>query len=176
MSNKYLLFSVLVAAALLLSGCDFFRSMVGYPTSADIEQMRGVIAEREAAAEQARQDSLAREAKAVADSLAREAALDSLMTMSAILRTRDKVSAILSPDSLKHYCAVLGSFKNPENAANFAAKITGTGHQAEILVFRNGLHSVAVCSSDSPAAFIDSLGVVRGEAFFPKDFWILINE
>lgn len=175
MKNKYLLFSVLVVAVCLLTGCDMFRSLAGRPTSEDIAQMRVVLAEREAAAEQARLDSIARERQRVEDSLARIAALDTLEMMRRLVRTPDRFGGIISSDPLKQYYVVLGSFKDLTNATNYAAKVRQGGYDAEVIRFRNGFNAVGAGPSDEPAAFLTTLRRLQGESFFPKDFWILVN-
>ena len=50
------LIMTLMAAAVLLTGCDFFRSLVGKPTSEDIERMR--LEAQEQARMKREQDSL----------------------------------------------------------------------------------------------------------------------
>ena len=52
------LIMTLAAAAMLLTGCDFFRSLVGKPTSKDLERMRQEAMEQER--QQRDQDSLNR--------------------------------------------------------------------------------------------------------------------
>ena len=176
MSNKHLLFSILVAASCILTGCDAFRSLAGRPTSDDIAQMRTVIAERQAAAERARLDSIERERIRVEDSLARVAALDTLDLMKHLLRTPSRVGGLATADTVARYCAVLGSFKDKTNAANYAAKIKDGGYEVRVIPFRNGFTAVGAVPSDDPAMFLSSLRRLQKEPFFPKDYWILVNE
>ncbi|MCF0177560.1 MAG: hypothetical protein HUJ90_02955, partial [Bacteroidales bacterium] len=84
--NKLHFILMLLCASLLLTGCDTIRSMLGKPTSADIEQMRI----EQLAAERAARDSVA-----VAQ------------------RTAEEAPVLQQPESdLKYrYYVVLGSFK-----------------------------------------------------------------
>ena len=49
MRNKILVFSAFVMTLALCTGCDFFRTLAGRPTSSDIEAMRVELRAREAA-------------------------------------------------------------------------------------------------------------------------------
>ena len=60
---------------LLVTGCDFFRTLAGRPTSEDIEKKKVEILRQEQEMLQARLDSIRREQQIVQDSIA---ALDSI--------------------------------------------------------------------------------------------------
>ena len=72
---KRLVLVIMAVSALAVTGCDFFRSLAGRPTSNDIHQKKIEIQLQEQAVMQARLDSLKREQQIVQDSLN---ALDSI--------------------------------------------------------------------------------------------------
>lgn len=164
--------AVAIMALCLVQSCDSFRKLAGRPTSADIEAKRALIA-REQAAHQARVDSLKRVEKALADSLEM---LDRIknsgeMFLSASSLRRADVSGIR-----KRYYIMVGAFSSADNAAYMANKIEAAGYESIRIPYGNGFTAVGTAGTDSLAHLWDKLQQVRGEAFCPKDVWILVNE
>lgn len=175
MKNRILIISLLLAAVCTLSGCDMFRSIAGRPTSEELDACRMELKAREAA-EQARLAALEMAQKHLRDSIAAdEAALDTLKGMGGLLRDPSRLGGFLSAPGSRYY-VVAGSFKDGGNAQRYMERILDAGYGAELIRFKSGLTSVGACPSDSPAAFIEQLGRIKDEEFFPKDFWILVNE
>lgn len=169
---KKIVLLLLVAAAVLCSGCDSFRRLAGRPTAADIAVKKARI-ELEEAEHQARLDSLRVLQKAMADSL------ELLDTIKASRTMLTKASAVrgLSVSGLEfHYYVVVGTFGSRENASALAAKAGKAGYQATIIPFNNGFSAVGLNGSDSMAQCWSSLKRIKGESFCPKDVWILLNE
>lgn len=177
MKNRILFFSLLLVAVCVLGGCDMFRSVVGRPTSKELDACRVELQAIERA-EQAKQDALRNAMKHMQDSIAADAAArDSLNAMRGLLRDPSKLGGLSSSSPLVcRYYIVTGSFKDEANAERLKEKIQQAGYGAELIKFKSGLTSVGACPSNSPAAFFSQLERIKGEEFFPKDFWILVNE
>lgn len=176
MKNKYIVFSVLAATVILVSGCDLFRTIAGRPTSSDLDGMRAELVRRQEAEKQALAEQAALEEKRIADSIAVAAALDTLESMGGILRSPEKLGGLSSSTVLdSKYYIVLGSFKEASNASRYAERIINAGFPAKVITFRTGFNSVGVSPSDNPAEFLKSLREVKKQDFFPGDFWILVN-
>lgn len=160
----------------LVCGCDAFRSLAGRPTSEDIEMMRLELEVREAM-ENARLDSLEKVREHVRDSLAAEAARDSLMQMRGLLREPARLGGYSSSFVPEFsYAAVLGSFRERANAERLLQRIQESGFTAVLIPFRTGMTSVGACPSDNPAEFLELFGRLKADSVCPEDFWILVNE
>jgi hypothetical protein len=135
--------TILLTASLLFSGCDFFRSILGKPTSKEIEAAR---IEREAA-EAARRDSIAR-----AEELARLAAA--------------------ARPVYSNYYVIMGCYKIPANAQRFKAKLEAKGYEVTELRFKNGYDVLAIHGSETlREAYRHRYSMLeRGED--PYDMWI----
>jgi hypothetical protein len=177
---------VVLAALMLVTGCDFFRKVAGRPTSADIEDKKVEIArfekeKAELAREQARLDSL--EALREKERLAREQAeCDSL---AAVRILKDKgcmmydLSGLkgLASGVLEHgYYVVVGSFRDGANADKFIARIAKDPAMEPVKInFRTGMVAVGVCPRDKITEMASVIDEVRAKSFCPKDAWILVN-
>ena len=174
-------FLILSLSALLLSGCDFMRTVAGRPTSKDLEAKRTAIEQaREAARYQARMDSLEQVRAREADSLAALDArlLDSLSRTRGIIMTSRKLGGLSAETGLtSRYFIVVGAFKTRAYAERKLARCAEAGYpDGAIIGFRNGLLAVAVCPSDSLNETLKKLRELRGNGICPKDGWILVNE
>ena len=118
---------VLISLALcsvMLSGCDFFRGLVGRPLSSEIEAKREKIELALREKEQRRLDSLARISKIEADSLA---AVSRLGELSAVILEARSLGGLVD-ETQPGYCIVVGSFKNSSNAEKLAEKLGVDSH------------------------------------------------
>lgn len=116
---------ILVLVCLTLGGCDFVRSSLGKPTSSDIEALRA----RKAAAEKAEADSIA-----------------------AVKAEQERVAAELAAAeaaAAERWFAVVGAFRDAENADSLAAKLEANGVKVTRFDFKNGLKVVAVAGEES---------------------------
>jgi cell division septation protein DedD len=144
------LLSVLLIAVTMLSSCDFFRSILGKPTSKDIERMK---IEAAAQAKKQRQLDSINRAKAEADAIAAQQ-LESLKTLN------DK------------YYIIIGSFKVEDNATRMYALLEKNGYTPKTIRFKNGFDLVSVASfNDYHKAFAE-LDQLRALEFCPEDVWI----
>lgn len=171
--RKTVLIAALCTCLSLLSGCDFFRSMAGRPTSADIAAKREALENEAARRDQPRLDSLA------AVAAAQKEAEDSIAVMSAIAGTTKLSFATRKFDaattaSLDHrYYVIVGAFAEPANARNLAARIDASGFKAVLLKYAGGHTAVGVDPTDKVAKAYDSLQRLSALGFIPKDSWIL---
>lgn len=148
---------LLTAVVFLLSGCDFFRSLVGKPTSEELEVLR-----LEAAAKAERQRHVEDSLKAVA--MAEEQALE-----------QDSASApALEPvkDNDPRYHVIIGSFKEPGNAERFIALLKSKGYTPKSLKFRNGFDAISIFSSDNYYKARQIMEDTVEFDFCPEDIWI----
>lgn len=172
----------LVAGAVLVSGCDFFRSLAGRPTSEEIAAKRDslavVAAEREAAEAQAlalaqhRADSLAAVAQFRRDSLATE---EEIAAMKVMVLTPDKLKGLYHTTLDKKYYVVIGSFRERANAEKKRQQAVSAGYTAEVIGFCNGYVAVGAAATDSVTVILPALKQLRQEQFCPRDAWILLN-
>ena len=180
--KKYLILLFLVPVLTLVSGCDFFRSVAGRPTSAALERKREeVLAERQRLREEAVRDSLEQvERKRKADSLAAAALdariLDSLSRKKGTFLRPARLGG-LGRTVLDHkYYIVVGSYKNVDNARKKASRCTEAGYPAVVIPFRNGMNAVGACPSDRIAASVHDMDELKRKGICPKEGWILVND
>ena len=152
MKNAFLTIAIIILVATAVTGCDFFRRLVGRPDSEWIEAKAESIRQEEEAL-RVRQDSLEKARKAIADSLA---AADSVRLANHRYR----------------FCIILGSFSSKENAERYVEEIAAKGYKGELLSFRNST-AVGVCPTDDEAQAKKSLEDIRRQDFCPKGAWIL---
>ena len=171
---------ILASAALLLSGCDFVRTLAGRPTSDDLEVKRSTIERAENVARyQARIDSLERVRAHLADSLAEldKHLLDSLSQNRGTILNPSKMGGLYTTKLASRYYIVVGAFRTRSYAERKLTACNEAGYtNATIISFRNGLLAVAVCPSDSLNETVKKLRELRGNGICPPDGWILVNE
>ena len=169
---KKLVLIVSFLSIFCLTGCDMFRKLAGRPTSADIEVMKTEILAREAAY-QVRIDSLEREKKILADSLA---TIDSLKQLGGTILNSAAQGGLFTTKLESRYYIIVGAFHNRVNAERLYATIQKEGYTPVIISFRNGYNAVGVSPANKIKEAFQNLLVVREEKFCPKDAWILVNE
>lgn len=171
--RKIALIAVIAASTLLLSGCDFFRSLAGRPTSADIEVKRQALEMAAAEAESARKDSAAAAMlvqKTVEDSLAVMSKIEGTTKLSRATRRFDAATSAM----IDHrYYVVVGAFGDPDNAVKCAARLEKAGFNAVRMKYLGGFTAVAVNPTDRIVEAYETLSRVTELDFVPKDSWIL---
>ena len=169
----------LALAAVILSGCDFLRSLAGKPTSEELEEKRTLILRMEEEARlQARLDSMEKVRQRMADSLAAldEHLLDSLSQKKGTILNPSKLGGLFTTKLDAKYYIIVGAFRTRSYAERKLEKSNEAGLTATIISFRNGLLAVGVCPSDSLNDTLKKLRELRGNGICPEDAWILINE
>ena len=169
----------LALAAVILSGCDFLRSLAGKPTSEELEEKRTLILRMEEEARlQARLDSMEKVRQRLADSLAAldEHLLDSLSQKKGTILNPSKLGGLYTTKLDAKYYIIVGAFRTRSYAERKLEKCNEAGLTGTIISFRNGLLAIGVCPSDSLNDTVKRLRELRGNGICPKDAWILINE
>ena len=172
MKCKCLIISSLLISSALLTGCDFVRSALGRPTSADIEAKRQVILEenRMAAEEKAKAEAAEKYSR---DSLA---ALDSFAGRGTQMKLRSALPATIVSAPELRYCIIAGAFGTPSNAEKLQSDLEEKGFKAGILVYKSGIRAVGVTPTDDIVELYNSYDRLVGENIIPADAWILVNE
>ena len=151
---------MLAAVLALCQGCDFIRSSLGKPTSADLAEMRKA---KEAAEQAARDSALAaveREVQETAERMATKVTTDSTAS----------TAAAASP--LKKYYAVAGAFQQEAGAQHFIDKLQEKGFQVRTFDFKNGLKVVCIEGSDSLDDVRKDVAALREMKLSDSDPWI----
>lgn len=175
---KKTLILALAAFTVLISGCDFVRTLAGRPTAAQVEQIRLERMAREEALHQARLDSMRKAEQHLADSIAAlEAFLrDSLVQAQGTRLNPAKMGSLFTTKLDAHYCIIVGAYRTRSYAERKLKLCNDAGYTGTILSFRNGLLAVAICPSDDLRKTVNTLNKLRGTGVCPRDSWLLINE
>lgn len=177
--NKVPVLLCLAVLLCLVSGCDFFRTLAGRPTSRDLEARRAAIEqvqERRAAVadslERARKDSIARAERAVADSLHAIDTLVSIGKYHAVSSYRNIPASRLKA----RYSVVVGVFSNDANARRMLSKYENEGFEGYVLHYRSSLMAVVVSPCDKVAEALEAYRKVRRLPFSSVQTWVIVNE
>jgi cell division septation protein DedD len=143
---------LLIAVALAVTGCDFFRVLAGRPTSKEIEAKREIISRQEVAAP-----------------------ADTVKEVSAPV---DEASPVVeeketAADGKKRFYVVIASFSNPDNARKSLARMADRGYQGELLSLKGGFTGVGICGTDDEQEAKESLKQVKRQDFCPPGIWII---
>ena len=170
---KRTIFFMMLASLFTLTGCDFFRTLAGRPTSEDILEKKIQMQIAQQAIEQARLDSLRREQQIVQDSLN---ALDSIRQYGGTILNPTKLGGLFATKLEARYHVIIGAFSVRSNAEALLKKAQKAGYQPLLISFNNGLIAVGLCPCSKIVDAKDALKKVRMESFCPKDVWLLLNE
>lgn len=157
----------------MVTGCDFFRTLAGRPTSEEIEQMKVEILRAEQAVLQARLDSIRREQQIVQDSIA---ALDSIRQCGGTILNPAKLGGLFATKLESRYYVIIGAFKKRANAEALLGRAADSGYAPALISFNNGIIAVGLCPCNNIVSAKESLMKVKTEEFCPSDVWILLNE
>ena len=161
------------ASLFMLTGCDFFRTLAGRPTSEDIEMKKVEILRAEQALLQARLDSIRLEQQMALDSLA---ALDSIKQYGGTILNPSKLGGLFATKLEARYYVIVGAFKRRSNAEALLCKVADAGYAPALISFNNGIIAVGLCPCNNIVSAKEALLSVRKESFCPSDVWILLNE
>lgn len=151
--KAFRLVSTLLVALVLVTGCDFFRSIVGKPTSEDLERMRQEALDQ--ARKQREQDSINK---------ARAIELEKAKT--------EAEQANLLDESAGRYHVILGSFKVESNAGKMHALLEKNGYRPRLIKFNNGFDVVSVAAYDNYWDALKAMNRIMEYEFCPEDVWI----
>ena len=173
---------ILLALSLLLflaSGCDFFRTLAGRPTSREVNARRALIEQTQARAasladslEQARKDSIALVQRAQADSLH---AIDTLTSIGKY-HLASSYRNIPASRLRSRYAVVVGVFSNEANASRMLSKYSKEGFDGYVLHYRSSLMAVVVSPCNKVAEALEAYRKIRRLPFSSTQTWIIVNE
>ena len=173
-------FILMVLSLFAVTGCDFFRSLAGRPTSTEIEKMQirmlveekaGLVSQNEELA--ARLDSVAKELQVFKDSLN---ALDSISQYGGTVLNPTTLGGLFSTKLEARYYVIVGAFKYRTNAEILLEKTLKKGYKPALISFRNGKMAVGLCPANNIKDAFAALKKVKKESFCPSDVWVLLNE
>jgi len=172
MSGILLKTGLLVIAVSAISGCDFFRTLAGRPTSADIAAKKEQI-ELEEVSHRAMLDSMDTIQRKMVDSLS---FADSVRMAGSTIVKAGRLGGLSAAQLSHRYYIVVGSFSNQENAGRQAAAAGAAGYEVTSVEFINGYKAVMLCPSDNLPEIYAKLKTVKKESFCPPDVWVMVNE
>lgn len=160
-------FVLLLTAVLLFSGCDRIRSMMGKPTSKDLERLK-VEAEAQRKAER---DSLARaEEAAAADTVAAAAA--PVVTPEKPAPKPAASSSFAPATGLQRYSVMVGSYVKDYNVRAMKRRMEKRGETVLVIPFKSGFTGVSVLTTDNYADARTKLREMIASGSVPSDSWI----
>lgn len=167
-------FILLIAVTLFtMTGCDFFRTIAGRPTSEEIEMKKVEILRAEQAVIQARLDSLKMEQQIAQDSLD---ALDSIKQYGGSVLNPATLGGLFATKLEARYYVIIGSYRIRSNAETMLKRAAEKGYEPALICFRNGMMAVGLCPNNNIVEALEALKQVKKETFCPSDVWVLLNE
>ncbi len=158
----------------LLTGCEFMRSVAGRPTDKDIEEKRMAILRAEEAALQQRLDSIriARE-KTVSDSLQMA---EEMKALEELMSGPEKIGGLSGTELAYRYYIMVGAFRETANARKLFNVASAKGYDPVLISSRRGMIAVGLSPTDSLHVLKETYDRLKMEPFCPKEAWILVNE
>lgn len=164
----------ILSVMMLLSSCDFFRSLAGRPTSEELELKKQEMLRAETAALAARLDSLKNvEQKMLQDSLN---ALDSIRQIGGSVLNPAKYGGLFATRLEARYYVIIGAFRTRSNAENLLRDAKEKGYSPALISFQSGMIAVGLSPVNKLTDALAELKKIKTEPFCPKDAWILVNE
>ncbi len=157
-----IILTLAAAACLALTGCDYIRSALDKPTSADLELLRAAR-ERKAA------ETALPVGAAPADTL--PSAVESELQAT---ETADGTAAVDIPVTGGPYYVVMGSFMEEENAGKLQAQLAQKGLASEVIPIRK-FTIVGVGGFDTAEAARRQIPALKAFSKSPQDLWVYRN-
>ena len=154
--KKLKIITLLFAMAVLLSGCDFFRSMLNKPTSKDIEKMKIEAEQTRKVAEEARRKAAEQDAIALAE--AQRKLEEEKMKQERLPKER--------------YYLIYGSFKVEGNAEKLYEQAKSMELSPVRIKFKNGFDLVAFEAFDNISLAYDRMNFMLSQEGTPDDIWV----
>ena len=158
--RKLKIITLLFSMAVLLSGCDFFRSMLNKPTSKDIEKMRIEAEQARKVAEEARFRAAEQDAIALAEAQ-RKLALEA---------EAEKMKQERLPK--ERYYLIYGSFRVESNAEKLYEQAKGMELSPVRIKFKNGFDLVAFEAFDNLHEAYSRMNFWLSQEGTPDDIWV----
>lgn len=144
----------MMLVAILFTSCDFVRSIMGKPTTKELEKMR---LEAVANAKKQRQIDSLNQVKAAEEALALKLAQEKAAAEAA-LKGR--------------YFIVLGSFQVPDNATRMMTQLKKDGYKPQYITFKNGFKLIAAAAYDNYRKAFEDMDKFLEYDNCPEDVWI----
>ncbi len=147
---KYIL--ALIAAIMVVTGCDWIRMQLGMATSDDIEAIKKKTAEEESV-------------KVVIDSTAIKEAQE---------REREKKEEEikLQKAAVNRFHVIIGSFKKHSNAQRAVEYLEKKGYTPHVFEFKNGFMAVSAASFPYLAPAYTEMYNIMDRGMWKDDLWI----
>ncbi len=165
------IFTLILAAVVLFSGCDRIRSMMGKPTSSDLERLR---VEKEAQ-EKALRDSIARAEEALAvDSVAAATPEKPVAAKPVVTKPTVEKPTVVSSSTgnLPRYSVVVGSYVKEYNVRAMTRRMEKRGETVTVIPFKSGFTGVAVFTTNDFAEARAKRKEMLASGAVPSDTWI----
>lgn len=164
--KKSLVFASFIAVVMTVSGCDFFRSLVGRPTSEWIAKKAEVIA-----ADKEFRESI----EEIIDENETDGAIPEIRgTSNSSSASGTSVAPDNSGNGLPYnYYVVIGVFSSHDNAKALADKVMAKGYECVLLDWKDNKLAVALNPTNDLAVACSSLDSISQESFCPQDAWIM---
>ncbi len=143
---------ILIASVIFAGGCDRIRSVLGMPTSAELETVR-------------EQEAVKANQKRFEDSV-------KLAKADSVKAAQVTVSADGYSNMSKRFYVVVGSFKVEENAAKKVAQMKKLNFNPEYLNFKNGFKVVSAMSTDDEKEAYATMRKLIDEGIDEEEVWI----
>ncbi len=143
------LISIAAVSVMLFTGCDFFRSIIGKPTSKEIERMK-IEAQLQAK---------------------KQKEIDSLNKINEQIALEEASKATINEENGRFY-VVLGSFKVVENANKMFTLLEKNGYKPITIKFKNGYEVVSVAGFNNYGQAKQELAKLLEYEYCPEDIWI----
>ena len=183
MRTKLILLICLLAPLLMLTGCDFLRTVAGRPTSADLQAKLESINRFSFKEETAVKDTVA----AVRDTLKQNPEqVDSTQVVLEQIPAAQNQAVETAPQAQPvpekeqpaagpvrtrpPYYVIVGTFSVRENAEKYVSELQGKGYQAKAFPSR-GMVAVGVYPDDPTVPSDTFLSKVLSDPSFPRDAW-----
>lgn len=158
--------AVLIVSALLFSGCDQIRGLLGMPTSSDIAAKKLKIA----AKMQKEKDSSALQ---IGDTVAATAMKPAVNPMGKKMTEVPMPARTSENEGLKYrYYIIVGSYREAANVQRRMADVRGNGG-VPVLIEKDELTLVGAAGFNSMSAAADAMGDVSN---FASDAWIYVRK
>ena len=165
---------IMASAALLATGCDFFRALAGRPTSKDIEAKREMI-ERQKVERPGKDDhsvDTARSGSPVEPGMT-ETEPEKTEATGPSTNQHAQAGSGSGTKAKKRYYVIMGAFSSRENADRYVSKLRDRGYDPEFFGFTEGRTAVGVGGTDDEQEAKEFMKELKRQDFCPDGVWIL---
>lgn len=152
----------LMAAIMIVTGCDWVRTQLGMATSDDIAELRKE--QQRVEAERRTADSL----RMVAEDSVNVNLADSV----AAAKASNAGTQGVAPDMSNRYHVIVGSFKDYSNSERMVANLKKRGYEPSVLDFKNGFKAVSISSYSKMSPAFNVMYKLVDENFVEDDIWV----